>query len=134
MPFVLDVSVVAGWIFEDQASEYTDAIADSLRRDEARVPAIWHLELANLLRTARRRGRIDVADAQAALAAIRDLPIRLDERRPLSADEAFALAEQFGLSSYDAACLELARRLSIGIATRDEDLRAAAGAAGVALV
>ena len=134
MAFVLDVSVVAGWIFEDQSSEYTDAIAESLRRDEALVPPIWHLELANLLRTARRRGRIEVAEAQAALAAIRSLPIRLDDRRTLVAEEAFALAEWFGLSSYDASYLELARRHSLGLASRDEQLRTAARAAGVPLI
>ena len=97
MAFVLDVSVVAGWIFEDQSSEYTDAIAESLRRDEALVPPIWHLELANLLRTARRRGRIEVAEAQAALAAIRSLPIRLDDRRTLVAEEAFDCVADFGV-------------------------------------
>lgn len=35
MPFVLDNSVVCGWIFEDQASDYTEAVAQRLLDDRA---------------------------------------------------------------------------------------------------
>jgi predicted nucleic acid-binding protein len=41
---------------------------------------------------------------------------------------------RFGLSSYDAAYLELALRLSCPVATQDDTLRLAALAAGVGVV
>jgi len=41
------------------------------------------------------------------------------------------LARRYGLSAYDASCLELSLRLGIPLATLDEDLRKAAKNAGV---
>jgi predicted nucleic acid-binding protein len=45
-----------------------------------------------------------------------------------------ALAEQHGLTSYDAAYLSLAQRNRLPLATLDDDLRKAAAIAGVPLV
>ena len=52
MPFVIDNSVVCGWFIRQQASAYGDAIAERLQDDRAVAPAIWELELANVMRTA----------------------------------------------------------------------------------
>ncbi|HMD84873.1 MAG TPA: type II toxin-antitoxin system VapC family toxin [Terriglobia bacterium] len=43
------------------------------------------------------------------------------------------MAEQYGLTVYDAAYLELAMREGIPLMTLDKDLRKAAGASGVPL-
>ena len=56
MPFVLDNSVSCGWFLENQASEYTEAIARRLEDDQAIVPPLWELELTNVLRTACLKG------------------------------------------------------------------------------
>ena len=40
MPFVLDNSVVSGWFLENQATAYTEAVAQRLRVDRAHVPAV----------------------------------------------------------------------------------------------
>ena len=45
-----------------------------------------------------------------------------------------ALALRFGLSSYDASCLELALRRQLPLATQDEALRMAAQASGVGCI
>lgn len=45
MPFVLDASVTLAWAFEDESTPYTDAVQQALRHDQARVPAIWWLEV-----------------------------------------------------------------------------------------
>lgn len=47
--FVLDNSVVMAWYFEDEANAYTTAVLESLAGGEALVPAIWPLEVANVL-------------------------------------------------------------------------------------
>lgn len=52
MPFVIDNSVVLGRYAENQTSPYTEAIAQRLRDDRAVAPAVWELELSNVLRTA----------------------------------------------------------------------------------
>ena len=38
--FVLDCSVAAAWLFEDEASEATDALLRRLRHDGAVVPGL----------------------------------------------------------------------------------------------
>lgn len=133
MRFVLDNSVVVGWFLEDQATPYTDVVSVLLEQDQAVVPALWELEFANVLRTACRKERLTADEAHQIIEQICELPILIDRETPGPA-ELLALALRYNLSSYDAAYLELALRLQIRIATKDEPLRAAAEAAGVGVV
>ena len=57
--FVIDASVTLAWCFEDEASGDADAVLDRLDREAALAPAHWPLEVANALRTAERRGRLN---------------------------------------------------------------------------
>lgn len=133
MRFVLDNSVVSGWYLDDQANEYTEAIAKRLLDDQAIVPAIWELELANVLRRACLRHRLDAGSAQEILVRIAELPIEVD-RQPTPPSELLALSLRFGLSSYDSSYLALALRLQVPVAACDGALRDAALAAGVGWV
>ena len=133
MPFVLDNSVVSGWYLEDQATPYTEAIAQRLQDDRAWVPALWELELTNVLRTTCLRQRQNAERAQQVLVRMAQLPIDVD-RHAVARSELLALALRFGLSSYDAAYLELALRKQLPLATKDGDLADAARAAGVGVV
>lgn len=133
MRFVLDNSVVVGWFLEDQATPYTDVVSVLLEQDQAVVPALWELEFANVLRTACRKERLTADEAHQIIEQICALPILIDRETPGPA-ELLALALRYNLSSYDAAYLELALRLQIRIATKDEPLQAAAQAAGVGIV
>lgn len=133
MPFVLDNPVVSGWYLDDQATPYTEAIASLLSDDQAWVPAIWELELTNVLRTACIRQRLDAQRAQQVLARIALLPIEVD-RHAVPRSELLSLSLRFGSSSYDAAYLELALRRQLPVASKDGALMAAALAAGVGVV
>lgn len=133
MPFVVDNSVVSGWYLENQATPYTATVAQQLLDDRAWAPALWELELTNVLRTACQRQRMAAQQAQQVLAQIAQLPIEID-RHPVPRSELLALALRFGLSSHDAAYLELALRRQLPLATQDEALRAAAQASGVGCV
>ncbi len=130
MPFVIDNSVVSGWYLDNQATPYTQAVAERLQDDRAWAPALWELELTNVLRTSCLRQRLTAQSAQTILGHLGGLPIDID-REPAPPREMLALALRFGLSSYDAAYLELALRRQLPIATLEADLRAAALAAGV---
>ena len=132
MPFILDNSIVCGWFLENQATPYSDSIIERLRDDRAAVPALWELDFTNVLRTACLRQRMTAQAAQRVIAQMVSLPIDVD-RQPVPASEILALALRFGLSSYDAAYLELALRLQLPLATGDGPLRAAALAAGLGL-
>lgn len=132
MLFVLDNSVVSGWYLGDQANAYSQKIAQRLLEDRAIVPVVWELELANVLRTACRRQRLDAATAQEILVRISELPIEVD-RRAVQPSEVLALSLRFDLSAYDASYLALALRLQVPIATLDAALRDAALVSGVGL-
>ncbi|WP_449370276.1 type II toxin-antitoxin system VapC family toxin [Thiomonas sp.] len=133
MPFVIDNSVVCGWFLSNQATPYTEAIAQRLLDDTAIAPGLWPLELANVLRTACQRGALVAQRAQEISAEISALPITIDAQ-PQSPAALLALGVRFDLTSYDAAYLELALRLQLSIATQDEALMQAAMAAGVGVV
>ena len=131
--FVLDNSVVTGWYLEDQATDYTEAVATKLESECAVVPAIWQLEFANVLKTACTRGKLEIETARQIMDAIGALPIEIDRDTP-GPRQLFELAMRHKLSSYDAAYLELALRMGLPIACQDGKLRDAARAAGVTVV
>ena len=134
MNFVLDASVALAWCFEDESLEPALAVLDALRDSEAVVAHHWTLETANGLLTAERRGRIDGDGATRFSRLLLALPIAVDPvARGTALTETRRLARTHGLTSYDAAYLELALRLAIPLATLDEKLQAAARAEGVRL-
>jgi len=133
MSFVVDCSVSIGWFLPAQRTPYVDAVVGYLGKvagAHAWAPGLWGVEIANVLRTACKRQKLDALRAQMILAEIMELPIRIDEN-PARAGEVLALALRHDLSAYDAIYLDLALRLKLPIATRDENLCAAARASGV---
>lgn len=133
MPFVLDNSVVTGWYIEDQASDYTEAVAARLETDRALVPALWSLEFANVLKTACTRGKLDIDTARQIVDTLCALPIEIDQATP-GPRQLLELAMRYNLSSYDAAYLELAMRHGLPIASKDAKLLEAATQAGIGIV
>lgn len=135
MSIVLDCSAVLPWVFEDEATEATDRLLESMARgEEALVPALWHLDLGNVLLGAMRKKRIDQAGVEGFLSQLQDLEIFVDEETAARAwSKTFDLAHSHRLSVYDAAYLELALRHGAPLATLDEALISACRAAGVKL-
>ena len=127
--FVLDCSVVVAWLFEDEATPETDALLDQLAGDAALVPQHWRLEVGNVLGQAERRGRITAAQVATSVAFVAGLPIDVDaETDGRALREVLALARSAGLTTHDAAYLELALRRGVPLATQDRALvRAAHG-------
>ena len=132
MSFVLDASVAACWCFRDEQSAVADTAMQRLLEDEALVPALWPLEIRNILVVSERRGRIETADADAFLRDLDRLPIRVRHDADLRA--LVALARKHQLTSYDAAYLDLAMRTSATLATLDGSLVRAALEEGVKLI
>jgi len=129
---VLDCSVTMAWCFEDECDAYADSVLAALTGAEACVPSIWPVEVANVLLVAERRDRIAAADSARFVKLLADLPIVVDEgghRR--TQGPVLDLGRRTGLSAYDACYLDLAMRLGVPLATRDDRLREAASANGV---
>ena len=135
MSVVIDSSMALTWCFEDEASAQTDALFERVRDDGAVVPALWHLELANVLLHAEKRGRIAPADVATLLKLISELPITTDHETAMRAwREVIALARAENLTAYDAAYLELAVRRGLPLSTRDVALIGAARRIGVTVL
>ncbi len=132
MPFVVDASVTAAWCFADESSGAADAALDRLTDNEAVVPALWWFEIRNILVVNERRGRIDQPDTVSFLAHLARLPVHID-REP-DGEVVLAMARKHRLTAYDAAYLELARRLGGPLGTLDKALAAAARAEDVSLI
>lgn len=134
MTLVLDGSATLAWCFED---ECTEAIRELFLRIAARgalVPAIWHLEVANGFRSAIRRRRVGMERRDLMLAALKDLPVRVDGETPSRAwRRTLQLSDRFDLTPYDASYLELALRSRMPLATLDRKLSTSASEAGIRL-
>ena len=96
------------------------------------MPAVWRLEFPNALLVAERRKRLTRAERLQVLDEASRLALRVDatvhDLRLIS-----SLATQHGLSTYDAAYLELARRMGTALITLDRELASAAASAGIAV-
>jgi predicted nucleic acid-binding protein len=133
--FVLDTSIAVAWCFEDEADPAVDALLDGLKARGCVVPALWPLELTNVLLQAERRGRVTMTTVDGRLAAFAALPITVDTAASSHVGAAvLALARLHGLTTYDAAYLELAMRRRLPLATKDKALRRAGDAVGIVVL
>ncbi len=132
MTLVLDASVTLSWCFEDEPSHLGDRVLGLLAGEDAIVPSIWPLEVANGLRTAVRRARLREGELPRIGDFLMALPIRVE---PLTLTDALGGVSEFAraldLSVYDAAYLALASRRGLRLATVDERLRRACSTAGI---
>lgn len=131
MRFVLDNSVVMRWLLKDGSAErlaYATKTLDRLANlgDEAVVPGIWALEVANVLVKAQAKGLVTEARATEFVGLLQDMAFETDADTAAKAmGDTLQLARRFKLSAYDAAYLELALREGLPLATLDGDLQAA---------
>lgn len=132
MSFVLDASLALAWCFEDEGGEYPVRVLEALGRSEAVVASLWTLEVSNGLLAAERRGRVEPQEATRAAQLLMALPIVVDPvERSRALTTTYRLARTRGLSTYEAAYLELAVRLGLPLASLDRELNEAAVAEGV---
>ena len=131
--FVADASVAIAWSTESQASPATDLLLDGLYRGNlVIVPVLWRQEVSNALLMLLRRKKLTRREWLDGLELLDVLPVVVDNHAEKIALTSLAyLADETGLTVYDAAYLELARRKRIPLASRDIALNKACLAAGV---
>lgn len=135
MPIVLDTSMTMSWCFADESTRYSRSVLQLLLTTYAEVPALWLFEVANVLAVNERRQRITSALADEFLKTLARLDIRVEQREPpISGADLLPLVRRYGLTAYDSAYLELAKRKGLPLATFDRELIQAALREGVALV
>lgn len=129
---VVDASAVLATVLKEERTPASVALRERIAVDGAVVPALWWLEVANVLLLAERKGRVASGDRATALGSLAALPITTDAETASRAwSDTLALAEGHRLTVYDAAYLELALRPRLPLATLDEELREAGGVCGV---
>ncbi len=136
MPLVLDASVACKWFIQDERTARADAVLDRIERgDPAYVPALFVWEIANVLLSAERSGRIESPDVEEALEALRDAPISVEPAgERVSGAVELQLARAYDLTVYDAAYLVTAFNVRGDLATADSQLAAAARDLGIATI
>ena len=128
---VIDCSILIAGTAHDESSALADRIFEKLESFEvnAIVPSIFFLEIANVLVSNLRRKRIDISDIEKYTELFAGLPIRRDENGRI--EDIINIAVEYGLSAYDAAYLELAKRNNFPLVTLDKKLGEAAEKSGV---
>ena len=135
MSLVLDSSMCLSWCFDDERPAIATTVLEKVGEEGALVPALWHLEVANALQTAVRRGRITTAFRDEVLTELAALSITVDAETHRHAwRSTMGLADRFQLTTYDAAYLELAYRTRLPLATLDDALLDAGSHLGVKMI
>lgn len=124
-----------GYTPHEPRSKPTRSLKPSTPGAELHVPALWLLEVANAPVVLVRRRRLTEVERTQALAALRQLSVKMDqEGASLAFTKLSTLAAEQRLSVYDAVYLELALREKLPLACKDGPLRAAAKRCRVKLV
>jgi predicted nucleic acid-binding protein len=132
---VIDASVTLSWVYSDEHSAASDALLARVANQGAVVPSLWRLEITSALQNGIKRKRIDAAYRDSVIQKLLRLPIETDpDTNDFAWTTTLQLAEVHRITVYDASYLELALRRGLPLATRDEQLAAAAGAAGAILL
>lgn len=136
MRFVIDNSVVMRWLFGDgslEDIEYAERILEILKAEGnmAMAPAIWPLEVGNVIARAEARNLLQEARSAEFLGILQEMPIEIETRSTEHAlTDTLQLARRHNLSTYDASYLELALLDGLPLATNDVDLRKALARTG----
>jgi predicted nucleic acid-binding protein len=119
---VLDASVVLKWIFDDEAgADRVARLKDALvaGQEIAAVPDLLFYEIGNVLAT---KTRLSEAAITEAFTLLWDFSL---ERFDLGLEEfqgGLALSKKYKITLYDAAYVELSRRLKCTFVTADKKL------------
>jgi predicted nucleic acid-binding protein len=129
---VINASVTLAWCSPDKASDYAEGVLLALEGRTALVPPIWSVEITNALKVGERRRRIRHPKVRRFVELLKGLSI-LEDTQPFAdrVTNILPLAQEYDLSAYDAAYLDVAVRQRVPLATLDAALQKAGRAAGI---
>ena len=116
MRFVVDASVAVKLLVDEPDSDAARELAAS--GQELHAPRLMASEVANALWRKARVGEMERADAGAAMALLRDMPLRWNDDEAVTAD-AVRLALALDHPVYDCVYLALAHRIGATVVTAD---------------
>ena len=132
MAIVIDTSVAIAWCLRDRkGTAQADAVMERASSETAIVPSLFWHEIRSVLVVAEQKERIEADAAESHVERLRTLRFVTDDDQ--DDRRTVALARRHGLSGYDAAYLETAKRRGAKLATLDKRLATAAGEEGVSI-
>ena len=136
MIYVFDASFVGALVIPDE--EYLQAgrmYGKIKNEDEKHAPHLFWYEIANLYRNLLRRRRFSEKEVMGFYPRLTEFNLIIDSETGVEySKRLLSLCNDYNLSSYDAAYLELADRKSAALCTMDESLRLAAKKHGVTVL
>jgi predicted nucleic acid-binding protein len=132
VPLVIDANVAIAYAFDDERDAGVTSLVRRVADEGAIVPALWQVEVCNGLLVGRRRKRAGSVDFKHFLDVLAALPIRADDDPP-TMTPLMRVAEETGLTAYDALYVELAERLRCELVTFDRQMASAARQRGIAV-
>lgn len=131
---VIDASVALAWHFSGEGGDDLDVVLSEVLAGGAIVPVHWRAEIANSFAMAVRHARITAEYRATALRKLAMLEIETDAESDQQLWHSTQdLCDEYEISAYDGAYLELALRRNVPLATLDKRLYQAAKYAGAEL-
>ena len=136
MIYVFDASFVGALIIPDERNPAVDKIYAKIKNEEEKyAPQLLWYETANIFKNLLRRKRFTFDEVLGLFPSLTNLCITCDfETGPGYAEKILRLCNDYNISSYDAAYLELAWRKKAALCTLDENLITVAKKYGVAVL
>ncbi len=132
MTIVIDATVAIAWCLRDRKETGgADSLMERTKTEAAIVPGLFWHEVRNVLVVAERKKRSEPNTAECHVQRLRGLPLGTDNGQ--DDGQTIAMARRHGLSGYDAAYMETAKRRGAKLATLDRKLAAAADDEGISL-
>jgi len=134
--YVFDASFVGALIISDEANSKVDKIRAKIGEDEEIfAPQLLWYEIANVFKNLIRRKRYTFNEVIKFFQPLSAINLTCDfETGPGYAEKLLRLCNDYNISSYDAAYLELAGRKKAALCTLDENLITAAKKYGVTVL
>jgi predicted nucleic acid-binding protein len=126
---------MTAWLLGEQPLANATGLHTDLRDIPIIVPSHWPIEIGNALRTRMQAGRLSIADFHGMIERLDLISIRVEPAIDL--DEIGPLAQismTHGLTTYDAAYVQLALQHGAALATLDNAMRAAATKLNIPLI
>ena len=136
MEYVYDASFIAAIVIPDEKNLRVDKLRDSIgENDELYVPQLLWYEITNIFKNLTRRKRYTYEEVLTFFPRIDAIRLTIDSEAGITySEKLLRLCNDYNLSAYDAAYLELAGRKKAFLCTMDEKLRTAAAQCGVAVL
>jgi predicted nucleic acid-binding protein len=134
--YVFDSSFVGAQIIPDEADPIVAQLYSRIsNEDEKYVPNLFWYEITNVFKNLLRRKRYSFDDVLQFFVPLEAIRLTVDhETGPAYARKILRLCNDYTLSAYDAAYLELAGRKKAALCTLDEDLITTAKEYGVTVL